>query len=338
MGNRGSHRSVVLFCTGLALAQLGCRDDTSPSASNGPAASASSEAAIRGPVPRPRRGGLDATFIVTADTHFGYGAPDDPSRNPRETPRGVEKLILVSIAEMNAMEGRAWPDRARGAVARPRGVFVAGDLTESGTPEEWSAFQSFFGLHGVDGLLRYPVYETAGNHDYNRGWYVRRGVEKRHGERYYAVDWDDLHIACIGIHSGEEQRAWLKSDLAAVGKERPVVVIMHYPLLGPFSHDEGADERKAGLLRVLDGYNVVGIFHGHYHASGHYRWEGYDVFNVGSVKYDWKTFAVVRVTDDRMLVGSWNSVEKTWWAWHDKPVNGVKGEPRHVVLKTPPKQ
>jgi cytolysin (calcineurin-like family phosphatase) len=275
------------------------------------------------------------TFIVTADTHVGYQAPDDPLRDPVKDPRGIERLVLVSISEMNAIGRKPWPGRARGVVPRPRGVFVAGDLTESGTPKEWETFQSYFGLHGGDGLLHYPVYETAGNHDYNRGWYVRRGVEKRHGQRYYAVDWDDLHIACLGINPGEEQREWLKRDLATVGKQRPIVVIMHYPLLGPFSDDDGADERRAGLARVLDGYNVVGIFHGHYHASGYYRWENYDVFNVGSVKYEWKTFEVVRVTDDRMLVASWNAVTKAWWWWHDKPVNGAKGEARHKVLQTP---
>jgi len=299
-----------------------------------PAASAPIDATT--PVPQPRRGGLDATFLVTADTHFGFRTDDDEARDPVREPQGLEKLVKSSIEQMNGMPGKSWPVRSWGKVARPRGVFVAGDLTESGTPVQWRNFQTYFGLKGGDGLLDYPVFEMAGNHDYNRGWYVRRGVEKRHGERFYGVDWGDLHVACVGIHPNEDALRWLAQDLDKVGADRPVVVVMHYPLLGPFSNDKGAAARNTGLASVLYGYNVVGIFHGHFHASGQYGWLGYDVYNVGSVKHDWKSFAVVRITDDRFVVASWNTVSRGWWWWHEKPINGADGTPRRMVVGTPP--
>jgi hypothetical protein len=65
---------------------------------------------------------------------------------------------------------------------------------------------------------------------------------------------------------------------------------------------------------------VVGIFHGHYHASGAYRWRGFDVYNVGSPKYYHHSFAVVELRRDVMKVASYNYELKQWIWWHKKPL------------------
>ena len=60
-------------------------------------------------------------------------------------------------------------------------------------------------------------------------------------------------------------------------------------------------DRMAEILRT---YNVIAIFHGHFHGSGWYEWKGFDVYDIGSAKHGWKDFAVVRVTDTSLTVSA----------------------------------
>jgi hypothetical protein len=67
-------------------------------------------------------------------------------------------------------------------------------------------------------------------------------------------------------------------------------------------------------------------FHGHYHASGRYRWNGWDVYNVGAAKHDRHSFAVVHVDDRRLRVASWHFGQDRWEWWHQKPIHGATGD------------
>ena len=121
--------------------------------------------------------------------------------------------------------------------------------------------------------------------------------------------------------------AWLREDLAATGPEIGIVLFFHYPLEGPYSREnwfsEGGYHEK--LDEALRGYRVLGIFNGHYHASGMYRWRGRDAYLVGSAKHSWHSFAVVHVTDERWTVASYNYDRRAYWWWHDKPLGGAPG-------------
>lgn len=261
-------------------------------------------------VPRARAGGMDLVFMVTADTHFGVA--HTIARNRR------------AIDAMNTMEGRELP-AGLGRLGRPRGVLAAGDLTENGEVGEWEAFVAHFGTDGTDGRLRFPVFETWGNHDKHSGWYVRQRIEERHGDVRYAFDWHDVHVVSLGEAPDHEDIAWLSDDLARVGPEVGLVLFFHFPLEGPFTDNWFVTEYKDALHAALEGHPVLGIFHGHHHASGSYRWRGIDVYNVGSPKHSFTSFAVVRITDQRMTVASWNYELGAWWWWHDKAVFGDQG-------------
>jgi hypothetical protein len=265
--------------------------------------------------PRARRGGMDVTFLVTADTHFGHP--------------GIEPVHEIGVEAMNTISGQLFPP-GLGAVGEPRGVLVAGDLTEDGWPHEWERFAAVFGSTGKDGRLRYPVYEGIGNHDRHAGGYVKEQVARRHGAARYSWDWDDLHLVCLGEAPDDDDLAWLRADLEATGPAVGVVLYFHYPLEGAFSRGNwfGDGQYRARLHEVLAGYRVLGVFNGHFHASGTYRWKGLDAYLVGSAKHSWHSFAVVRVTDTRMTVASWNYDRQGWWWWHDKPVFDAPGAER----------
>ena len=259
-------------------------------------------------------GGTDITFIVAADTHFGFD--------------GIDALNKLQIQAMNSLPGTPYPPAVGGVVARPLGVLIAGDLTERGYASQWKQFVSHYGLTGKDGLLKYAVYEGTGNHDRDVPLFraVLGGVKKRHGRLTYSWDWSDVHLVNLDQYPSAANLRWLKRDLASVGRKVPIVIYFHFSILGPYS-DWWKDGQKEAFARAIDGYNVIGIFHGHYHGSQHYRWRGYDVYNVGSPRHAGHSFAVVHITDAKMSVAS--------WGW-DRPVPRARGRPvcgwqwRHV--------
>jgi len=233
---------------------------------------------------------------------------------------------------MNALPGAPLPRRVGGVVQQPRGVLIAGDLTDGGTKPQWREFVDHYGLSGKDGRLKFPVYECSGNHDRHTFLFrpVLHGVRRRHGGLTYSWDWDDVHLASLDCYPDAGSLRWLTRDLARVGTERPVVIFFHYPLLGPYSDWWNQNEKNAFRDAIM-GYNVIAIFHGHYHASNRYRWEGYDVYNVGSPRHSAHSFAVVRITDTTMTVTS-RDWDRGIWRWtHHKAItaNAAGPVPRH---------
>ncbi len=329
-------RSLVVLLSLTAVLATACaawwwrssRDIAAP-----PLASARSTAATTHPPARrdKRLGGTDVTFVVASDTHFGYdsserdllGGLHDPVKNPR----GTEVINARAIRDMNALPGRPWPQALGGNIGTPRGVLISGDLTDNGDPWQWRHFVAYYGLNGGDGLLRWPVFEAHGNHDKHHSWYVLDRVRERHGSTRYSFDWEDVHLVCLGEAPDDDGLAWLARDLRAIGHERPVVLYFHFPLRGPFSEDNwfGRGDYRDKLAKAVDDYNVIALFHGHYHASGRYRWAGLDVYNVGAAKHRRHSFAVVHVSDSRLRVASWHHGLRRFQWWHEKPINGASG-------------
>jgi hypothetical protein len=315
-------RAAVLGLT--ALAGLACHRASAPNRAAPSAAAAAPDPAPTAepaalPAPHTRRGGMDLTFLVTGDTHFGV--------------EGIEPRHRRIIDDMNHVAGRPFPGDA-GKVGEPRGVLIDGDLTDTSEPEQWSQFVAFYGLRGGDGLLRYPVYEGIGNHDKLNGWYVKERVAERHGAQRYSLDWDDIHVVCLGEAPDDDDIAWLRDDLARAGKDVGVVLYFHFPLRGPFTDNWfGEGPYREHLRAALDGYRVLGIFHGHFHASGTYRWHGIDAYLSGSAKHDWHSYTVVHLTDTRMMVASWNYDLEKWWWWHEKPIFGAPGAERRSIAQ-----
>jgi 3',5'-cyclic AMP phosphodiesterase CpdA len=272
---------------------------------------------------------LDVTFLVAADTHFGsQGLVPRDDGSGRADWRPIGPLLEQQFAELERTAGRQWPASLGGRVSAPRGILVAGDLTESGRPSEFAEFVQVFGGAGGGGRLPFPAFIGPGNHDLFGGTYVVERIRERHGAVAYSFDWDDLHVVSLGEAPDYRTLGWLMEDLARIGRERPVVLFQHYPLAGRMADGNwfGRGDYREHLSRILDGFNVVAVFHGHYHASAWYRWNGIDVFNVGSPKHGHNDFFVVRITDERLTVASrWWKDEPRWWWWWSRPINGAEG-------------
>ena len=265
-----------------------------------------------------RRGKTDVTFVVASDTHFGFGYPDDATKlspDPFAKPVGLESANRVLITRLNALAGHAYPEAlGGGTVAPPRGLLITGDLTEWGQKREWERFVAYYGLTGTEGALRMPVFEAVGNHDRIPGPWVEQQVSARHGGRFYAFDWDDVHFVALGEAPDDEGLAWLERDLSRLDMDVPLVVYLHRALLGPWSDDNwfGDGTYRDRLAHLLEGRAVLALFHGHHHAAGHYLWHGFHVYKPGAVKDDAHTVAVVHVTDGEITVGYYNYDEDAW--------------------------
>lgn len=268
-----------------------------------------------------RQGGLDVTLWVLSDTHFGSQVR---GRDAKGRIGWVDALPvrLEMDRQMRAVTGKPWPPQLGGTVDAAAALLIAGDLTQDGKESEWDQFAAFYGLSRPQGPPL-PVYELAGNHDVHNGAYVTEQIVARHGGKCYAVDFGDLHVVNLGAGPDQADLDWLYRDLAATGCERPVILYMHYPLLGPwsgtwFGWNTPVTER---FREITARFNIVAILHGHHHVPGRYQWHGIDAYNIGSIQHGARCFGVIRVTDDTFTFAEWNSEKNGWWWWHSKPIN-----------------
>lgn len=165
--------------------------------------------------------------------------------------------------------------------------------------------------------LQGPVHYTIGNHDVvginqkspvNPGdlEYGKKLYEDYFGRRYYSFDYKGWHFVVldsIGIEwykifkpeFDEEQLDWLKSDLAAVGPTRPVVVVTHVPIatvLGTISRTppDGVGPIAANsyaVHKLLANSNLKAILQGHLHVWQKSEYQGVQYLISGAVCGAW---------------------------------------------------
>ena len=258
----------------------------------------------------------ELTFFVVSDTHYGMLPVHDA------TNRQV-------VDKMNALPGTPFPDALGGKVGTPRGVLHCGDVTNSSTAEHWDAFVKDYGLDGTDWRLKYPVYETFGNHDGGSRSPVLEGIRQRNASRvgvkdvsenglYYAWDWGRVRFVCLGIspgttrirHDPANSIDFAVRDLAkSVGTSgRPVFLFHHF----------GPGVPGAGQTRYRDaikGYQVAGILHGHDHRPFITTWQGFDVYHPPHQS----GFFVFRLAGGELSVAE-RKMDDTWGLTSKKPV------------------
>ena len=239
----------------------------------------------------------NVTFISTSDSHFKAFESKGWNACNRET-----------IEEINRVTKEPWPEKLGGGkIDIPRGVVLLGDCIDDGdkvvggkdyTAEQFKAFVAHFGLDGTDGLLKFRVYETWGNHDgppigknkrsrlsFQTELKKRNALRKKKGwlanlsdnGLHYSWDWDDVHLVSLGLYPADRQNAkvrynptwhdpqgalgFLKKDLVkCVGDSgRPVVLMSHAGFDSNWWHGE---DWKA-VYDTAAKYNIVLYLYGH---------------------------------------------------------------------------
>jgi hypothetical protein len=202
---------------------------------------------------------------------------------------------------------KSLPELPLGKIAQPRGVLIAGDLTDYG---DWPRFEEIFPATGV-GPAKIPLFLGIGNHDGDPKSPTRLGVLTRNRQLWdnhridsisdnglhYAWTWEGVHFVCVNLCPADSTDAqtpfkyghpgpgswndplgalsFLKEYLhkRVLGGE-PVIIWQHYGYCEGFNFDWdwwSARQRREFYDAIKD-CNVAVILHGHTHASARYRW------------------------------------------------------------------
>lgn len=282
--------------------------------------------------------GRDLTFFVLSDTHA------DPTES--YDLRAISKTInkVGKGGQWPSEIGGKKTNFVGGKISEPRGVVLTGDITGWGTaPTEIQTFRRYFEAGASADAIKYPAYIGLGNHDidpadrpadkaseYRKQYWAY--VDKRHKgpnapvkvkafdskSHSYSWDWDGVHFVQTHRFVGDTDFGlasnvdFVESDLNENARdEKPVIFFQHYGMdsFGTQERWWTSNERSA-YRRVIDGYNVAGIFAGHTHFAMNYTWEGKRVFQVNNAKdetgkgnKDGKgSFAIVRITDKKINI------------------------------------
>ncbi|WP_049573015.1 PQQ-binding-like beta-propeller repeat protein [Streptomyces sp. SBT349] len=196
-------------------------------------------------------------------------AGPDPARGAGFALLG-DTQIDVSVPDRTAWVTGVYQDIA---AAGPPFVLHVGDIVEHGSAEEYDAY-----LGTLPAGLRPRIRHVPGNHEWR--W------DATAGERYRALfgpsrySFDALGIHFVGLDPshllqepggfGRAGVEWLERDLRRVGRDRPVVLLSHFPFGGPNVYVSDTER----LLDVVRAHNVRAIFAGHIHAEEVGRFNG----------------------------------------------------------------
>jgi 3',5'-cyclic AMP phosphodiesterase CpdA len=227
------------------------RDFLALAAAGGGAAFSS---ALAGCAEAARRPKDDFYFVQLSDTHWGFQGPPNPDA------RGT---LPKAIAAVNAL-----PEP-------PEFVVFTGDLTHTtDDPAErrrrLAEFQSI-----VAGLEVRTVRFLPGEHDAS----LDRGAafQEFFGPTHYTFDHRGLHFIVLdnvsdpGGRLGEEQLAWLQSDLSGRDREAPLVVLTHRPLFDLAPAWDWATRDGTAAIEQLQPFRQVTVFYGHIHQEHHHQ-------------------------------------------------------------------
>ena len=196
----------------------------------------------------------DFHFVQLSDVHWGFeGAALNPDA------RGT---LPKAIAAVNALE------------SQPDFIVFTGDLTHTTDDgAERRKRMAQFRDH-ARALRNTNVRFMPGEHDAS----LDRGAAYREffGETHYAFDHKGVHFIALDNVSdpaarlGDEQLAWLASDLSRQSKDAPIVVLTHRPLfdLAPAWDWATRDGDKA--VAMLMPFTNVTVFYGHIHQEHHH--------------------------------------------------------------------
>jgi 3',5'-cyclic-AMP phosphodiesterase len=240
------------------------------------------------------------SFIHCTDIHVHRG-------------KGADMGFRMSIEAMNALE--------------PDFVICGGDLVTDVLEADEARATELYDLYlDCKQSFTMPVHEVIGNHevfgiripdsvspshpDWGKGLFKRRLGD---GATYRSFDHGGVHfilLDSIGIipredapghdyigEIGEEQFAWLETDLAALPADTPIIAAAHIPLFtlfmqinsGPMAPNSRGTVITDGkrLYDMLAARNLIGFLQGHIHINENYRYLGATFLDTGAICGAW---------------------------------------------------
>ena len=192
------------------------------------------------------------TFVQISDTHIGFRREANPD---------VVGSLRRAIADINALP------------QMPAFVVHTGDVSHLSKPEEFGKARELLKEFRVD-----RVHVIPGEHDtIDEGTtgYLKYFDHDGNGKSWYSFDQGGVHFVALNnvlnfragtlAALGDEQIAWLKSDLARVSHSTPVVVLAHIPLWTIWEPWGWGTADSAQALALLRPFGSVTVLNGHIH-------------------------------------------------------------------------
>ena len=229
-------------------------------------------------------------FAQLTDIHF---SPNNP--NPTED-------LLRSIAQINATDSIDF-------------VLVTGDITEEGDRATMERVKSCLDL------LKAPYYMVLGNHETKWSDSGCTAFGEIFGSERF--EFEHKGFLFLGFNSGPLMRMayghvvpqdirWMVEEMEKAGKEKPVFLITHYPLM------EGDVDNWYDVTDAVRPYNVRLCIGGHYHTNRNLRYDGIPGILTRSNLRDKEGkpgYGLFEVTRDSILVYTQRiGEEKKQWA------------------------
>jgi predicted phosphodiesterase len=194
----------------------------------------------------------DFFFLQLSDTHWGYSGAANPE---------ADSTLKRAVSTINALP------------VQPDFIVFTGDLTH--TTDDGDLRRKRMGeFKSIVGELKTKnVKFLPGEHDasLDKG----KAYAENFGELHYAFDHKGLHFVVLDNVSdpagavGDEQIAWLKSDLGKLDAQTPLVVLAHRPLFDLYPQWDWATRDGAKVVELLQTRKDVSVFYGHIHQEHH---------------------------------------------------------------------
>ena len=176
-------------------------------------------------------------FVQVSDTHIGKSSQQATN-------------LSNAVAQIN--------------IKNPAFVLFSGDLTDSGSLVQYTAFKT------TVANLSMPHYCVPGDNDIVDGEGDLQRYRDQMGNDYFAFDYQGFNV--IGLNDNlylsldESQRQWFENELQ---EAKPEIVFAHKPLLDYYNNFASIPDGEQ-LLGLLDTYQVPMFLNGHTHKTAEY--------------------------------------------------------------------
>ncbi|MCI0664446.1 MAG: metallophosphoesterase [Acidobacteria bacterium] len=212
-----------------------------------------------------------------AERPFSFAYISDSHLYEKTLNERFVRQLERAVADVNALD------------PQPDFILYGGDLAQLGQPGELKLGAEILKL------LKAPVKYMVGEHD----WFLDMGDlwKEMFGKPYYSFDHKGTHFITLmsvnekdfwtakgltpmqrmqivaglddgrqsAFEVGEEERAWLKNDLAKVPKTTPIIVFSHSPLYQLYRQWNFWTDDAEQVQALLRPFNKVTVIHGHTH-------------------------------------------------------------------------
>jgi Icc protein len=198
---------------------------------------------------KPKQRAEDFSFIQISDSHIGFSKPANP-----DVTGTLQKAV----------------DKIRAASSVPDFLIHTGDLSHTSKPAEFDTMDQ------VLSATKHKIFYVPGEHDTSVDdgkLYLERYGKGTTGNGWYSFDHKGVHfVGLVNVVQlegmgklGNDQLAWLKQDVAALGSSTPVVLFAHIPLWALYPEWGWSTSDSEQALSLLKRFGSLTVLNGHIH-------------------------------------------------------------------------